>query len=256
MTWIRSLIVAFSLYSRIPMPQFEWREGDLKHNLVFLPWVGAVVGALVYASMAFFERVSIPLVAQVAIVSAIPLIVTGGFHVDGFMDVQDALRSYKSREEKLEILKDPRVGAFSVICLLTYSLVWTASLAIALEDDPQIVAPIFALSFFVVRALSGALALTLRRARNDGALAMETRDAGNVDLWLLACQATLGAATMIWLDAVSGVACVLALALFTARYRRLCYREFGGVTGDTAGYYVTVGENVVLTTLAIARALQ
>ena len=170
MTLIRNLIVAFSLYSRIPMPRFEWKESDLRHNLVFLPWVGAAVGALVYAFAALVKLAAIPLVAQVALVSAIPLIVTGGFHVDGFMDVEDALRSYKSREEKLEILKDPRVGAFSVICLLTYSLVWTASLSVALADETNVCAPIFALSFFVVRALSGALALKLRPARGEGML--------------------------------------------------------------------------------------
>ena len=84
MKYIRSMIVAFSLYSKIPMPIFEWRDEDLKHNLVFLPWVGALIGLLVYGISLLFDQVSIPLIFVMAVYSLVPLVVTGGFHMDGF----------------------------------------------------------------------------------------------------------------------------------------------------------------------------
>ena len=54
---------------------------------------------------------------------------TGGIHLDGFMDTKDALNSYGSREEKLRILKDSRVGAFAVIRLALYLLIFLAAAA-------------------------------------------------------------------------------------------------------------------------------
>lgn len=45
---LKSLVIAFSIYSKIPVPQFEWKEEDMKYMLCFFPWVGAVIGGCVY----------------------------------------------------------------------------------------------------------------------------------------------------------------------------------------------------------------
>lgn len=50
------------------------------------------------------------------------LLITGGIHIDGYMDTMDAVHSYGNREKKLEILKDSHIGAFAVIMLVTYVL--------------------------------------------------------------------------------------------------------------------------------------
>jgi adenosylcobinamide-GDP ribazoletransferase len=246
------LAASFSLYSRFPTPRFQWTEDDFRRCLVFLPCVGLAIGAIILGVAALFNVVEIPLIGRMAILSAIPLLATGGFHVDGFLDVQDALRSYRSRDEKLAIMKDPRVGAFAIVSLLTYALIWAASLSVALDAGRFSDVAIFALSFFVVRALCGATSLRLPKAREGGMLERESRNASAFDFWALAAQALVGAAVMIALDALVGAALVLGLAFFTLRYRRLCLREFGGVTGDTAGYFVVVGENVALTAIALA----
>ena len=59
---------------------------------------------------------------------AIPFLVTGGIHMDGFMDTMDAVHSYGDRTKKLEILKDPHLGAFAVICAAVYLLLYTGSM--------------------------------------------------------------------------------------------------------------------------------
>lgn len=45
---IKSFFIAFSMYSKIPMPQFEWKDEDMRYALCFFPWVGAVIGVLWY----------------------------------------------------------------------------------------------------------------------------------------------------------------------------------------------------------------
>ena len=115
---IKSCIVAFSMYSKIPMPQFEWKEEDMQYMLCFFPWVGAVIGVCLYLWNRFCAAFQVGRIAYVLFAVAIPILVTGGFHVDGFMDTMDALHSYQPRERKLEILKDSHIGAFLSLCWL------------------------------------------------------------------------------------------------------------------------------------------
>ncbi|MBO6284210.1 MAG: adenosylcobinamide-GDP ribazoletransferase, partial [Pseudobutyrivibrio sp.] len=78
MRLIKSFIVAFSMYSRIPMPRFNWDSEDMKYHLIFFPWVGAVIGALEYGLLILTEKYNILNSAFAALAIAIPLIVTGG----------------------------------------------------------------------------------------------------------------------------------------------------------------------------------
>ena len=110
MKLLRTIAVTFALYSRIPMPHFEWRDEDMKYSMSVFPWVGAVIGLAYWAVFYFGVVLGLPMVAVCMLMTAVPLILTGGFHVGGFMDVSDALSSFKTREQKLEILKDPHIG--------------------------------------------------------------------------------------------------------------------------------------------------
>ena len=84
---LTSLAIAFSMYSKIPMPQFEWKEEDLKYALCFFPLVGGVIGALVVLWIYFCSLAGIGTLFRTAVLCVIPLAVTGGIHADGFMDV-------------------------------------------------------------------------------------------------------------------------------------------------------------------------
>ena len=92
------------MYSQIPMPQFTWQDKEMKYAFCFFPWVGAAIGGITMFWWWFCGKFSVGNVAFAMIGTAIPLAVTGGFHVDGFMDTMDAFHSYQPREKKLEIL--------------------------------------------------------------------------------------------------------------------------------------------------------
>jgi len=252
---IRNLIVAFSLFSRIPVPSFEWKDSDMKYNLVFLPWVGAVIGALAYLAAYASMLLKLPEIPRLLLLSTVPLLVTGGFHVDGFLDVKDALSSYKPREEKLRILKDPHIGAFAVIGLLIFSLLWGAALFSAglLENAGCLL--LFCLEFYTVRCISALCALTFKHARSDGMLSMETKHADRGSVIALSVELLTGITAMLFADTVPALFMTAGLGLFTLYYRRLCYKQFGGVTGDTAGYFVCAGELVCLIMLAVGNLI-
>ena len=109
-----SLVIAFSMYSRIPMPMVEWTERGMKYALCFFPAVGIAVGAAV-AAFWYLSRLSgMGELSRICVETALPLLITGGIHMDGFLDTVDARSSHQSRERKLEILKDPHAGAFAI----------------------------------------------------------------------------------------------------------------------------------------------
>ena len=125
----KSVTVAFSMYSRIPMPRFRWETEDMRYHLCFFPWVGGVIGILEYLWFLGVARFEIGPTAATLIALSIPILVTGGFHLDGFMDTCDALSSWRTREERLRILSDPHIGAFAVIRLALFGLIYGAALS-------------------------------------------------------------------------------------------------------------------------------
>ena len=100
----RSFLLAFSMYSKIPVPQFAWKEEDMQYMLCFFPWIGAVIGGILFLWNELCGRFAVGGLCRALIGAAVPLAITGGFHVDGFMDTMDAFCSYSPRERKLEIL--------------------------------------------------------------------------------------------------------------------------------------------------------
>lgn len=243
---LRTIAVTFAQYSRIPMPRFEWKESDMRYSMAAFPLVGVVTGLLWLLLYGFAVKVSIPAVATALLLGAVPLIVTGGFHVDGFMDVADAINSYGSREEKLRILKDPHIGAFSVIRLLIAGSIYIASLIVILESDPAMkMMYTLALGFALSRSLSALSVLTFRSAKNEGMLYYEATSAKtgrNANLAMIAIWIAVICAAMMFVDILAGAFVICAAALSFIWYRHLSYKEFGGITGDTAGYFVVICE--------------
>ncbi len=249
MKYIRSLLLAFSIYSRIPVPQLLWEERDMRYTLCFFPFVGAVIGGLEWCWMRLCGAAGIGNLCRCLILAAIPLAVTGGFHMDGFMDTMDAFHSYRKREEKLQILKDSHVGAFAVLMLALYLLVNIACLSEI--KNPRIFS-VFCMGFILSRILSGLGVVCLPSAKTDGMLAhfADAADKKRVKI-ILTLELLLCVGGMLLLYVPAGIFLPAAAFLWSAYYVRKTKKELGGVTGDTAGYFVTMCEGV----LALAAAI-
>ncbi len=101
-----SLIVAFSMYSKIPMPRTDWTDHSMKYSMCFFPWIGWVIGILeaLWLYLSFLAGFSA--LFRAAVFTVLPVLVTGGIHLDGYLDTSDAMSSWREREKRLEILKD------------------------------------------------------------------------------------------------------------------------------------------------------
>ena len=167
------------------------------------------------------------------------------------MDTMDSLGCCGDRQKKLEILKDAHSGAFAVMGMGCY-LVW--SLGIWSELTEERLAPA-ACIYVISRALSGYSVVTFPEAKDSG-LARTFKDRAQKRtvqitsvLWLLA-----GAALMLWTDARASIGAAIGVFCSWVYYRRICRKQFGGVTGDLAGFFLQVSELAMLTGMVVMQA--
>ena len=129
---MKSLVIAFAMYSKLPMPRVEWDEKSLSRALWWFPAVGLAAGGLLWLWLRLSQLLGLSTVLCAAGALLLPVAVSGGIHLDGFCDTCDALSSHQSRERKLEILKDSHTGAFAIICcclyLICFFAVWCEAL--------------------------------------------------------------------------------------------------------------------------------
>ena len=251
---MKSLIIAFAMYSKIPVPQVEWDKKSLSWALCWFPLVGVVIGAVLYLWLYLTDLLGLAALKAAGAV-AIPLLLSGAIHLDGFCDTCDALSSHQSRERKLEILKDSHTGAFAIICCCLYLLLFYAAWQETALTDAAV--PVLALTPVLSRCLSGLAAVSWHNARGSGLLAtftepMDGRKARMI--LLLESAAALAAMVCLCLRGSPLLLAAPAAALLTLLYyRRMAYRQFGGITGDTEGFFLQICECAMVLSVLLAQ---
>lgn len=243
-----SMMIAFSMYSRIPVPQVQWTKERMKYAMCFFPLIGAVIGLMEYGAILLFRTMGFPFLAQILPV-VIPVAVTGGIHIDGLLDVIDAKSSHGETEKKLEILKDPHTGAFAIIGCAIYFLLY---LAFFMEMRPVMI-PAFCITFIITRALSGLSVVSFPMAKKSGLAAAFSDGAHKRVVGTVMVLYLIISLLAVWfLTGVPAVSGVFAISFVVfLYYYHMSKREFGGITGDLAGYFLQVLELALVMGLAI-----
>lgn len=250
MNVLKTICMAFSTYSRIPMPQMKWEEKNAEYVICFYPLVGAVIGAAEAALLWLADRKGFPSVVTALLLIVIPILLSGGIHVDGLIDTADARHSYLPKEEKQRILKDPHIGAFGVIRLLLYLMAMLAGLILLTEQytvrGEQLIVYALAIPFWS-RIMCAYTAIWFPKARKDGMLKAVTGGKTMVQTIVLSVFALLCIAVLAGMLPLAGEAWrillwFLADLLMLLWYRRMAIKEFGGVSGDLAGWLLCMLE--------------
>jgi adenosylcobinamide-GDP ribazoletransferase len=237
---VKALVAAFRFLTRIPLPGPATEARDLAAAVGWFPLVGACVGLATAGVFVAAERLwPAPMAAALAVAGG--LLITGGFHEDGFTDAVDGLGGGWTRARVLEIMKDSRIGAYGAMALWAALTLRWASL-VALDRRALIALPMA----MVWGRWSIALMLRLLPPIAEG-LAKEVHRRGG---WgpLLGATALLAAANLAaWrlhlprLAAAGGAA--LGVTLLFALYLR---RRLGGQSGDLLGATAMLAEATAL----------
>ena len=211
--------------------------------MLFLPVVGLEIGLCWYALAWLCGLLRLPALITGLALCAYPYIVTGFLHLDGFMDVCDAVLSRRDLETRRRILKDSHCGAFAVICMVLLAMgQWSAFLsARSLSLWGLALIPVAS------RSCAALAVLTLRPLDSSQYSAMQR---GGGPVWFAAVCLALSAALPLLLagsfaPAMTAVGCALAVWYG--------YRQLDGMSGDVSGFALTVGELWGVLTLAVWR---
>ena len=239
MSIINSFFIALSMYSRIPVPRVDWKKENMRYAMCFFPMIGVAIGAVMYLAGWLLDKTAVGGLFRGVVFTLIPIIITGGIHMDGFMDTMDALGSWGDREKKLEILKDSHAGAFAIIVCCGYFLaafgIWTEAGA---EDIG-----VLAVGFILSRALNGFGICTFPCAKNSGLAATFAQAADRKRCQIvLVIEILLCIAGMLLIDPLRGTTAAVAAVVVCLCCRRMAIKTFGGITGDIQGFFLQICE--------------
>ncbi|MGH2711639.1 MAG: adenosylcobinamide-GDP ribazoletransferase [Actinomycetota bacterium] len=236
---------AIGFLTRIPVGA---SSGDSRRLARGVPWfsvVGALVGAIVAAVFAGAGTV-LPAFVAASLAVGTGLLVTGAFHEDGLGDTADALVGGWTREERLRILRDPRLGTFGVCAVVVSLLLRTSAVA---SMAPWDAAAALVAAHALARVASIGLISFLPAASDEGlgagyAAAVRTR---HVLLGALGGLLIAGSVLGIFL-----VPSALAAVFGASVMGLLAKRRIGGLTGDILGAAEQTAETLVLLLAASA----
>ena len=241
--------MCWGFFCYIPGPK-KWDEEARPYMLAWLPTVGAIMGIIWALCFAGLLKAEAPVMAAAAVLTWIPFILSGFIHVDGYMDVNDALMSRGSLEKKRAILKDSRCGTFAIVSMIFLVLVefgFITSAFTAGKICPA--APVLIMT--LPRAFSGLMMMRLEpmetsqyteMKKDDGARAFLIAQAA---VWfVIAAVFSRGAFTKVLITTCASIIGTL-VPIFIAR------KELRGMNGDIAGYGILWGELLGIISLVL-----
>jgi adenosylcobinamide-GDP ribazoletransferase len=243
---LQDVMTAFTLLTRLPVSRFGGSGvSDLARGVWAFPVVGLVVGLLGGLGYWAMHRLGAPafLAASWAFVAI--LLATGAFHEDGLADTADGFGGGGTRERKLEIMRDSRIGTYGAVAVGLSLLIRISALA-ALEQ-PRLVLVALIAAATVGRGAMIVPLTVLPPARSDG-MAAGMRD---IPRWSATLGLALaGLALLVCLPVGSAIVAALAALATCWALARLARSQIGGHSGDVLGATEVIVECVALTVLA------
>ena len=227
MIWTRSVLAADELHSLLIgslQPQY------LVEGIIHMGGTGPI---------SIVSR-EVPFLLEGVVLVAVAALLTRGLHLDGFMDTCDALAGGHDRERRLELLRDPHVGAFGVVGVVLLLLVKCSSMA-ALPAESRLwtIALVPCLSRWAILVVMDRFPYVRREGLGTAFLRGGSRRS------LLAGSAVAVVATMV-LTGPLGLLLTAAAGLIAGAVGAWAKRRIGGVTGDIYGAACETSEAVVL----------
>ncbi|UUX52063.1 adenosylcobinamide-GDP ribazoletransferase [Nisaea acidiphila] len=249
--WADDLALALMFLTRLPVPAPLRAERPLMHAGWAFPLVGLLTGALGGGALLLGATVGLPLLAAALLALALGAILTGALHEDGLADLADGFGGGGTKERKIEIMRDSRVGSYGVLALVIVTGLKAAALANIAIAAPWLAAFAFAAAQVLGRTAILPVAYFLAPATASGL----GTGAGRPKAVTTGLCIALG--TLICFSLLPGagfVTALIATSLAALATAGLAQRQIGGYTGDVLGGSEQVVECFVLLSLSLLPA--
>lgn len=240
---MNSLLLALQFFTIIPIKSnLPMEKRQITGMYTAFPWIGAGIGAVACLAL-YFEWSS--LMTAFAVVS-LGIILSGGLHMDGFIDTADAYFSYRDLNKRMEILDDPRVGAFGVLSIVLLILGKVIIIAEVLSSESF--HWIFLLTIPVLSRLVLVMLFSTTINAKESGLAYFFKQRIQVQILIPLTAGSLFIAICLigllthWLIAITILS---VLFIFSCVYRSWTLKNFGGITGDLLGASLELTEVIL-----------
>ena len=247
-----AFLVALRFLTRLPVPFIRTVDPPrLRDSMAMFPVVGLIVGGLMAGALLLAHELRLPELFCGLLAIGFGLLLTGAFHEDGLADVADGFGGGSTRDDRLAIMRDSRIGAYGTLALVIVIPARAALLAALLSLPAYAVLVLVAGAAAFSRSLMVDLLSSTRPARSDGLATLAGQPSRRTALLAIAIgslAAGLGAWSILsWEAAVLGL---IAALLALASLRALAMRKIGGQTGDVCGAGQVMAETAVLAVFA------
>ncbi len=234
-TCFHAFAMCQSMFCAIPCPWKVWDEEARGKMLLFLPVVGLEIGLIWVILAQVCRLLSLPVLVTGLILAIYPYLVTGFLHLDGFMDVTDAVKSWRDLERRREILKDSHVGSFAVINIV---LLVVAQFAL-FSSAPAAANSLILLFVPAVSRCCSTLAVTGLKPMSTSQYANREKQTSHLIVTaLLMCTFVAAGFLLCGKYGFALLGCLAGYGLALCRG----YRSLEGMNGDISGYALTLGE--------------
>lgn len=247
--YYKGLLMAISMFTVIPLPRYEWDDEGGKNIMKFYPVIGLIVGFIWYGIYKLLTIIGASTMVTASIILIVPYIITGMLHLDGFMDVCDALLSRRNKEEKLRILKDPHTGAFAVISVIMLFIINFGGIYTIVDLNRNILGLI--IIPIISRSLMGYLLLSKESMKSSSLGAFFKQGTGKVDKIILIIGLIVSSIIMVVLFGIKGIISVIAMCTISIFLVNNACKEFDGMSGDSAGYGLVIAETIGVLALSL-----
>lgn len=247
--YFKGFLMAVSMFTVIPLPHNIWDDEGGKHIMKFYPVIGLIVGLIWFGVYKILEIIGASTMITAAITMLTPFLLTGMLHLDGYMDVCDALLSRRDKAEKLRILKDSHTGAFAVIALVMLFIVTFAGTYTIIDMNKNLMGLI--IIPIISRSLIGYLLLSKDSMKGSSLGAFFKAGTGPIDRGLLVAVFIISSAFTVRFLGVKGISIPVVMSIIMILLVNNCCKEFDGMSGDTAGFGLVVSEVIGILLLAL-----
>ena len=233
---LTGFVLTWQFFTVIPIKKsFDMNDKSVTWMFSWLAVIGAILGCFTGLFSELLALSDFNLLLQAILILVFSIFLTGGLHLDGFVDMSDAFFSYADKERRLEILDDPRIGAFGAISLVCLLLIKVGILyEVLLHKESLFV-------YFILVPFLSRLAIQLffnstSPSKEKGLGAYFKKQVHAKTLWGFMLLYAIGLIVYsIFAASWIPVVMLVVMIIGTFVFRVWILKNFGGVSGDLMG---------------------
>ncbi|MDE7283581.1 MAG: adenosylcobinamide-GDP ribazoletransferase [Lachnospiraceae bacterium] len=215
-----------------------------KYMLLILPLIGVVTGAIMYVFCMICLKFGFGQSFFALIGAVIPVMITGGFNLAGFMKITDALRNARTVEKRLEMLRDVHAGIYAVIAAAAYYMLYAGGLVMIWKDRQLL---LLGIGYVISGTLSGMAVVWFPETKSkESPYTFASKSEKQVFRIFLSLILILCFGTCIMFSTIMGTLEALLCMWIWTFYYYMSKKCFGGITEELAGFFMALCELAVV----------